>query len=123
MPSRSGMEFKLVVVVRQDLDISAGKMAAQVAHAAVACALKAKASEKRLFSKWMDEGQRKVVLKVDDLAALERIEGKARGAGLITAKITDAGLTEVPPGTVTCLGIGPSKENEVDKITGNLKLA
>jgi len=117
------MEFKLVVVVRDDIKISPGKMAAQVGHAAVECAMRAKASESRLFSRWMEEGQRKVVLKVGSLAELDRIEGMAKGAGLITSRIADAGLTEVPPGTVTCLGIGPSKETEIDRITGNLKLA
>jgi len=117
------MEFKLVVAVRKDIKISPGKMAAQVAHAAVSCAMKAKGSKKELYSDWMREGQRKVVLKVEDLVELEHIERLAAAAGLITDKITDAGLTEVPPGTVTCLGIGPAKEADVDRITGHLKLA
>lgn len=123
MSSTGRMEFKLVVVVREDIKISPGKMAAQVGHAAVECAMKAKAADPKLFSKWMGEGQRKVVLKIAGLAELERIEGMARGAGLITSRIVDAGLTEVPPGTVTCVGIGPSKETDIDRITGNLKLA
>jgi len=118
-----GMEYKLVVVVRQDIKISPGKMAAQVAHAAVSCAMKAKASKKDLYSEWMKEGQRKVVLKVRDIAELESVERMASVAGLITDKITDAGLTEVPPGTITCLGIGPAKEIDVDRVTGHLKLA
>jgi len=117
------MQYKLVVVIRQDIKISAGKMAAQVAHASVSCALKAKASKTKLFSDWFDEGQRKVVLKVDRLQDLEELQKKANIAGLITEKVVDAGLTEIPPGTVTCLGIGPAKEIEIDKITGNLKLA
>jgi PTH2 family peptidyl-tRNA hydrolase len=117
------MEYKLVVAVRRDIKISPGKMAAQVAHAAVSCAMKAKTSEKDLYSEWMREGQRKVILKVDDLGELERIEKKAAAAGLITDKITDAGLTEIPPGTITCLGVGPAKEEDIDRITGHLKLA
>ena len=123
MANKAGMEYKLVVVVRDDLKISPGKMAAQVGHAAVSCALKAKESDGKLFKRWMDEGQRKVVLRIADLSGLDILEGKARSAGLITSRIIDAGLTEVPPGTATCLGIGPSSEAEVDKITGNLKLA
>jgi PTH2 family peptidyl-tRNA hydrolase len=71
----------------------------------------------------MREGQRKVVLKVEDLAELEQVERLAAAAGLITDKITDAGLTEVPPGTITCIGIGPAKEADIDRITGHLKLA
>ena len=123
MPDSERMEFKLVIVVREDLKISPGKMAAQVGHAAVSCALRAKDKDKRLFSNWMDEGQRKVVLKVGGLPELERIERMAGSAGLIASRIVDAGLTEIPPGTVTCLGVGPAREADVDKITGNLKLA
>ncbi|MDH4123813.1 MAG: aminoacyl-tRNA hydrolase, partial [Thermoplasmata archaeon] len=91
------MEYKIVIVIRDDLRLSPGKLAAQVAHASVSCALKAKGSRKRLFSSWLSEGQRKVVLKVKDLAELEDINRKANSAHLITEKITDAGLTEVPP--------------------------
>lgn len=123
LPESPRMEYKLVVAVRRDIKISPGKMAAQVAHAAVSCAMKAKTSEKDLYSEWMREGQRKVILKVDDLGELERIEKKAAAAGLITDKITDAGLTEIPPGTITCLGVGPAKEEDIDRITGHLKLA
>jgi PTH2 family peptidyl-tRNA hydrolase len=36
--------------------------------------------------------------------------------------ITDAGLTQVPPGTVTCLGIGPVKASVIDPITGDYPL-
>ena len=116
------MEYKLVVVVRDDIKISPGKMAAQVGHAAVSCALQAKEKDKKSFSNWMGEGQRKVVLRVANLSELDRIERLAGSAGLITSRITDAGLTEIPAGTVTCLGIGPSRASDVDKITGNLKL-
>jgi len=117
------MEYKLVVVVRDDIKISPGKMAAQVGHAAVSCALKAKEKDKKLFSNWMEEGQRKVVLRISGLSELDRIERIAGSAGLITSRIIDAGLTEIPSGTVTCIGIGPSRGSDVDKITGNLKLA
>ncbi len=117
------MEYKLAIVVRKDIKISPGKMAAQVAHASVACAMRAKSSKRDIYEDWMREGQRKVVLKVESLADLEKLEREAASTGLITEKITDAGLTEIPPGTVTCLGIGPSRESDIDKVTGHLKLA
>lgn len=124
-PPRSGsdFEYKLVVVTRKDLELSPGKMAAQVAHAAVSCALKAKAKKPKLFNDWLSEGQRKIVVRVDDLKALEEIMRKASSEGLIAEMIIDAGLTEVPPGTVTCVGIGPARADEVDRVTGHLKLA
>jgi PTH2 family peptidyl-tRNA hydrolase len=124
MPTRKGeMQFKLVVVVREDLEMSPGKLAAQVAHAAVTCAIDAKAKNPKWFSEWYKEGQRKVVLRVRDLDELKALDEKARRARLTRAIVTDAGLTELPPNTSTCLGIGPAPEAEVDKITGSLPLA
>jgi len=124
MPIRKGeMQFKLVIVIREDLEMSPGKLAAQVAHAAVTCALEAKAKKTKWFSEWYREGQRKVVLKSRDLQELKALGEKARRAGLTHAMIQDAGLTELPPNTATCLGIGPAPEREVDQITGSLPLA
>ncbi|MFQ5986859.1 MAG: peptidyl-tRNA hydrolase Pth2 [Thermoplasmata archaeon] len=116
------MEYKLAVVVREDLGLSAGKVAAQVGHASVACALKAQKGKRAWFRAWMDEGQRKVVLRIDGRGALLDLQQEGRALGLTTALITDAGLTEVPPGTQTCLGLGPGPENVVDRVTGQLRL-
>lgn len=116
------MEYKVVVMVRQDLELSRGKMAAQVAHAAVTLALAAKGRRSKWFQPWMEEGQRKVVVRAKDMAELLELKDKADRRGLLTALITDAGLTEVPPGTTTCLGIGPGPEELMDEVTGHLKL-
>ena len=123
MSDRDNWEYKMAILVREDIRLSPGKMAAQVAHAAVSCTLTARTSAKRLFKSWLREGQRKVVLKVADLAELQEMEIKARKAGFIVERIADAGLTEIPPGTVTCVGIGPGLSREMDPITGHLKLA
>jgi len=123
MRKRNDWQYKLVIVVREDIRLSPGKMAAQVAHAAVSCAVRARSGDKKTFKQWMAEGQRKVVLKVEDLRLLEEIERAARNAGFIVERISDAGLTEIPPGTITCIGIGPAKEPEIDRITGELRLA
>ncbi len=116
------MEYKLVVVVRTDLGISKGKMAAQVAHAAVNCALKSRKSDSSNFKKWFDEGQKKVVVKGQNESTLRDLQQHAREIGLVSSLVTDAGLTEVPAGTVTCLGIGPASESEIDSITGDYSL-
>ena len=120
---RLRMEYKLVVVVRDDLRMSGGKLAVQVAHAAVSCAMSAKARHTDWFTKWYREGQRKVVLHAADLEELRVLESKAAKAGLPRAMITDAGLTELPPETTTCLGIGPAPGEKIDPITGSLPLA
>ena len=116
------MEYKLVIVVRTELGLSKGKIAAQVAHAAVNCAIKSKKSSSTNFRNWFDEGQKKVVVKVSGESELRKLQQHAREVGLISSLITDAGLTEVPPGTVTCLGIGPALDSVIDTVTGNCSL-
>ena len=115
-------QYKLVVVVRSDLKLSPGKMAVQVANAAVGCALECRERSRKKFDAWLKEGQRKVVVRVKSLSELHMTRESARGRGLITSLVADAGLTEVPPGTVTCLGIGPAGNEEVDPVTGGLQL-
>jgi len=124
MASKKGsMQYKLVIVVRDDLEMSTGKLAAQVAHAAVTCALEAKSKKAKWFSEWYKEGQRKVVLRARDLDELRFLKDEAYRAGLPLTMISDAGMTELPPNTTTCLGIGPGPENAIDPITGSLPLA
>lgn len=112
----------MAIVVREDLKLSKGKLSAQVAHAAVSCAIKSEKNKNKYFSEWFSEGQKKVVLKIDDLDSLLKVFNEAKSVGLTTELIKDAGLTEIPPGTITVLGIGPAPEDEIDKIVGNLKL-
>jgi len=114
--------FKMVIAVRADLKLSPGKMAAQVAHAAVNCALSAKKNRREWYDGWDSEGQKKVVVKVKDLEGLRELQAEARKSKLPHSLITDAGHTHLPPGTVTCLGIGPGPDQEVDRITGHLQL-
>ena len=109
-------------MVRKDLGLSAGKLAVQVAHASVSCAYWSLRNDKRVFDAWFKEGQKKVVVKVDGLKDLYHYKELAAREGLTVSLIADAGLTEVEPGTVTCLGIGPGRNESVDKVTGGLKL-
>jgi PTH2 family peptidyl-tRNA hydrolase len=114
--------MKVVVVVRLDLDLSRGKTAVQVAHAAVMCAMECRARARPWFDRWIEEGQRKVVVKAPDLKALGLLKEKAIREGLVAVLVQDAGLTEVEPGTVTVLGVGPAPDEAVDKVTGQLSL-
>ena len=111
-----------MIVVRDDLKLSSGKLAVQVAHASVNCALSSKKDKPKWYSAWYKEGQKKVVVRGFDLQHLYELKEQARMLNLETSLISDAGLTEVPPGTVTCLGIGPGPNDIVDKVTGDLKL-
>ncbi|MBN1390839.1 MAG: peptidyl-tRNA hydrolase [Candidatus Thermoplasmatota archaeon] len=113
---------KLVVIVRKDLKLTPGKLAVQVAHASVTCALQCKKEKERWFKAWYAEGQKKVVVKVDSLSDLYELKMLAGSLGITNSLVQDAGLTEIPPGTVTCLGIGPGPNPEIDKVTGSLPL-
>jgi peptidyl-tRNA hydrolase, PTH2 family len=111
---------KLVLVVRTDLEMGRGKIAAQVAHAAVTAALGGLGTAR--LRRWLADGQPKVVLRAageDELAALA---GRAAAAGLAVDLVRDAGLTQVPAGTVTCCAIGPDDAGPIDAVTGSLAL-
>ena len=111
------MEYKQAILVRQDLNLPKGKLAVQVAHASVEASHR---SDKETIKQWRAEGMKKVVLKVKDLRELHKYNQLAKDNGLVTAMITDAGLTTIPPGTTTCLAIGPDTEENIDRITGEL---
>ena len=115
-------EYKMVIVTRQDLKLSPGKLAAQVAHAAVSCTLETKRRKERWFNKWMNEGAKKAVVKVDNLEEFFPLKEKAESLDIVTFIVTDAGHTEIPIGTKTVLGIGPAPSNIIDQVTGHLSL-
>ena len=117
------MEVKQVIVVRSDLNLSVGKLAVQVAHASVEASEAARLRYPDVWRLWRSRGCKKVVLKCRDLSELEFLYRKAVSLSLPSALIQDAGLTEVPPGTVTALGIGPYYSDVIDKVTGRLPLA
>ena len=114
------MAAKLALVVRTDLDMGRGKIAAQVAHAAVAAVLAT--SRSREFTAWLAEGQPKVVLKVTSAEQLLEVARRARAAGLPVELVQDAGRTQVTPGTLTCCAIGPAADDSIDAVTGELSL-
>ena len=94
-------------------------MCAQVAHASILAFEKADASSRK---SWMSEGQKKVVLKVAGERPLFELKVLAEMKGISAALVQDAGLTEIPPGSLTALGLGPAKTDDLDKITGDLSL-
>ena len=114
--------MKQAIVVRSDLRMGKGKVAAQVAHASLASAESARERKADWYDGWKEEGQAKIVLKVETEAELNELFRKAKSAGLPASLIQDKGLTQVEPGTVTCLGVGPGPDAAIDEITGKLKL-
>ena len=115
-------EITMVLVTRSDLKLSKGKLAAQVGHAVMECTLRAKKESPRTLDRYRREGARKIVCKVPDEDSLRKTLNYAKKAGLISYLVKDAGHTEIPPGTVTVVGIGPGPRSDIDKLTKHFSL-
>lgn len=99
-----------------------GKIAVQVGHATITVAEQTRKQHPDWWREWFQEGQPKIAVKVNSESDLLRLHREADEMGLPSAVIHDSGLTQVEPGTATCLGIGPAPAELVDKITGKLSL-
>jgi len=115
-------EIKQVIIIRSDLEMSKGKLAAQAAHASLMSFFEAEKANKEIAQKWLDSGEKKIVLKASGEDVLKKLYAAFQYKKVPAALVTDAGLTELPPGTVTALGIGPWLSSEIDKFTSALKL-
>ncbi|KAH7347819.1 peptidyl-tRNA hydrolase [Plectosphaerella cucumerina] len=124
-------ECKLVLVVRTDLGMTKGKIAAQCSHATLACykALSRAAAkngpssaEAKILSRWERYGQAKIAVQTKSQDELKTLRSTARAIGVTAEVIQDAGRTQIDPGSLTVLGVGPAPKSLVDTITGHLKL-
>ena len=115
-------EVKQVIIVRADLDMGKGKLGAQIAHGSVLAFLEAQKRDKEITREWLDSGQKKIVLKVADEDSLIKLFKAFQFKKVPCALVNDAGLTQLPPGTTTVLGIGPWTSEEIDMFTKSLKL-
>ncbi|HVC58503.1 MAG TPA: peptidyl-tRNA hydrolase Pth2 [Candidatus Acidoferrales bacterium] len=115
-------EIKQAIIIRTDLEMSRGKMAAQVAHASLMSYFEAEKVDKAVAKEWLATGERKIVLKVSDEDSLIRLYKAFEFKKVPAALVTDAGLTQIPPGSKTALGVGPWWEGEIDQFTKPLKL-
>lgn len=111
--------MKQVIIVNGSLKLPKGKLAAQVAHAAVASFLDADATAQR---QWLNSGMPKIVLKAATEIELIDIQQQAVACNLPAHLIRDAGKTVVEAGTITCLGLGPAEPAKIDALTTHLKL-
>jgi PTH2 family peptidyl-tRNA hydrolase len=114
--------YKQVIVVRKDLRMGTGKVAAQVAHAAVLGAERVKRVNPRWYQTWFVSGQPKVVVRVKGNNELIAVRKHAQELALEVVQVEDSGLTQVSPGTTTCIGIGPAPVELIDRVTSHLKL-
>ena len=114
-------DVKQVIAVRTDLGMGRGKIAGQVGHACVMGAEHVRKSHPEWFEAWWPL-QKKIVVRVSGIRELQEVQSAAIDLGLPWSEVSDAGHTQIAPGTITCISIGPAPESLVDKITGELKL-
>ncbi|XP_049628690.1 peptidyl-tRNA hydrolase 2, mitochondrial [Suncus etruscus] len=115
-------EYKMILVVRNDLKMGKGKVAAQCSHAAVSAYKQIQRRNPELLKQWEYCGQPKIVVKAPDEETLVELLTHAKVLGLTVSLIQDAGRTQIAPGSQTVLGIGPGPADLIDKVTGHLKL-
>ncbi|MFB6130328.1 MAG: peptidyl-tRNA hydrolase Pth2 [Salinigranum sp.] len=111
--------MKQAIVARADLGMGRGKLAAQVAHASLSAY---EDTDPKTRREWKGSGQKKIVLKANGEAELFELADVAEREGLPHAIVRDAGHTQVDPGTVTALAVGPGPDEVVDRVTGDLSL-
>ncbi|MCI7290904.1 aminoacyl-tRNA hydrolase [Methanobrevibacter woesei] len=111
--------MKQVMVVRNDLKMGKGKIAAQCCHGSLGAYKKTNPDKIR---KWENEAYAKVVCKVNSLEELLELKKQAIINKVSYYLVVDAGRTQVPTSTTTVLALGPDEDEILDKITGDLKL-
>lgn len=119
-----GVRLKMALVVRTDLSMQKGKIASQVAHAAVQLCLSRQhdPDDADAIQKWLEQGQPKIVLKVNSPADLEQLQARAELLGIRSQPVFDAGHTQIPSGSLTVLGLGPASDEKLHQVVGHLKL-
>jgi len=114
------VKYKQAILVNMSLKMTKGKIAAQVAHASLDAALNS--INKKSFKKWRQSGQGKIVLKCPDTKTMIKLHRQAKSRKMTTSMTTDAGITQVPPGSKTALAIGPETEENLGKLISEFKL-
>ncbi len=113
---------KQVIVIRTDIKMGKGKIAAQAAHASLQSYKEAFKKNPEVVKLWENSGCEKVVLKIPALEDLLALKADIDASRIPNSLITDSGRTQLESNTITCLGIGPWYEEEIDKYTSHLKL-
>jgi PTH2 family peptidyl-tRNA hydrolase len=117
-------DYKQMIILRKDLGMRKGKMVAQGAHASMAALLEdGQLKDDDRILEWLAGRFTKVCVSVNSEEELLALHAKAKEAGMITALIQDAGLTEFNGVlTYTAVAIGPDTHEALQPLTSELKL-
>ncbi|KAK9056485.1 hypothetical protein SSX86_023846 [Deinandra increscens subsp. villosa] len=114
-------DFKMVLVVRNDLKMGKGKIAAQCSHATLGLYKKILHRAPKALSRWEMCGQVKVVVKIESEDDMLELQTRAKSLAIPTHIVIDAGRTQIAPNSRTVMAVlGPA--DMVDDVTGGLKL-
>ncbi|RHZ03060.1 hypothetical protein DYB37_005824 [Aphanomyces astaci] len=113
---------KMVLVVRNDLKMTKGKIAAQCGHATLGAYKRALKRTPQALDFWEYSGQTKVALKIESEEEMLLLAGRAKELGLVHYIVVDAGRTQIAPDSKTVLAVGPAPAGTIDNLTGHLKL-
>ncbi len=112
--------FKQVILMRKDLEMTKGKLAAQACHASLGAYREAIDLYPSKTKEWLGEGGKKIILWVEDKAHLAKLD-KEIPDKIPKQGVVDVGHTEIEPGTKTCIALGPWEEEKLDRYTGDLE--
>lgn len=115
-------DYKMIFVVRNDLKMGKGKIAAQCGHGAVGAYQSAVKRHPGQVRAWENSGCAKIAVKVESKEQLLSIRQQALARNFNTCMIRDAGRTQIEPNSITVLAIGPARVRDLDEVTGSLKL-
>lgn len=115
-------DYKMIFVVRNDLKMGKGKIAAQCGHAAVGAYQSAVKRQPQVVRAWENSGCAKIAVKCDSKEQLLSLRQQALLRQMNACMIRDAGRTQIEPNSITVLAIGPARVSDLDEITGHLKL-
>lgn len=114
--------IRQVLIIRNDLKMGKGKIAAQASHASVLATLEAMKHNKNWYDRWFRAGMAKIVVKVNSEEELNMVFQRGSKGKLPRSLINDAGHTQLEPGTATAVALGPAPQVLIDPITKDLKL-
>lgn len=115
-------DFKMVMVVRMDLKMGKGKIAAQCCHACLGLYRQNYETAKDRFDDWLSSGSAKVVCKTKSVEDLEQLQLLCASKSIPSFIVYDAGRTQIPAGSATVIAVGPGLVEEIDSICAKFKL-
>ncbi|KAG5670268.1 hypothetical protein PVAND_000545 [Polypedilum vanderplanki] len=115
-------DYKMVLVVRNDLKMGKGKIGAQCGHASVGAYQNAMKKNKAVLRRWESSGCAKICVKVENEQELMNVRKGASLRGLNYYLVHDAGRTQIAAGSATVLAVGPGLVEDIDMLTGRFKL-